>query len=319
MNKYLGVAIILLILFSCKREVKPKLDVSNINVDVKVERFEKKFFSSSNNTLSSLKDEFPFLFPAYTPDSIWLAKINNKDERALFNKSQEVFGDFQLEKTLLADLFKHIKYYHANFKEPKIITLITSVDYKSKVVYADSLLFIGLDLYLGEESEFYYDFPKYISRNFNRTQLIVDVSKEIGLKYFNPTIKRQFIDVLIDEGKKMYLLDCYLPDVSNFNKIGYLKDQLQWAENNESEIWKFFIENELLYSSDSKLNARFIDEAPFSKFFIDIDKESPGRIGVWLGWQIVKSYMKNNNVTLQQLLETEAIEIFKKSKYKPKK
>ena len=75
----------------------------------------------------------------------------------------------------------------------------------------------------------------------------------------------------------------------------------------------------MLYSTDSGLYDRFMANAPFSKFYIDIDKESPGRIGVLLGWQIVRSYMKNNEVTLQQLLQTDAEEIFKKSKYKPKK
>jgi uncharacterized protein YjaZ len=85
------------------------------------------------------------------------------------------------------------------------------------------------------------------------------------------------------------------------------------------QIWKYFIENKLLYSTDADLYTRFVANAPFSKFYIDIDKESPGKIGVWLGWQIVRSYMNNNNVTLQQLLQTSAEEIFKKSKYKPKK
>ena len=84
-------------------------------------------------------------------------------------------------------------------------------------------------------------------------------------------------------------------------------------------LGKYFIENRLLYSTDSKLYARFVANAPFSKFYIDIDKDSPGRIGVWLGWQIVRSYMNNNSVNLQQLLQTNAEEIFKKSKYKPKK
>ena len=72
-------------------------------------------------------------------------------------------------------------------------------------------------------------------------------------------------------------------------------------------------------NDDPKLIPRFISPAPFSKFYLEIDNESPGRVGAWIGWQIVRSYMKNNEVSLPQLLHTSAKEIFEKSKYKPKK
>ena len=75
----------------------------------------------------------------------------------------------------------------------------------------------------------------------------------------------------------------------------------------------------MLYSTDSKLDKRFIDIAPFSKFYLDQDNKSPGQIGGWIGWQIVRSYMQNNDVSLRKLLQTDAEIIFKKSKYKPKR
>ena len=111
----------------------------------------------------------------------------------------------------------------------------------------------------------------------------------------------------------------YTLEVSDVQKMGYTVDKYDWVLANESFIWKYFVENKLLYSTDTKLYTRFIANAPFSKFYIDIDKESPGSVGVWLGWQIVRSYMKNNNVTLQHLLQTNSEEIFKRSKYKPRK
>jgi uncharacterized protein YjaZ len=84
-------------------------------------------------------------------------------------------------------------------------------------------------------------------------------------------------------------------------------------------MWRYFLEDQLLYSTDSKLANRFINPAPFSKFYLEIDNESPGRVGAWIGWQIVRSYMKNNEVSLKQLLVMDATEIFNNSKYKPKK
>ena len=319
MNRLLILAFVLLLSISCKKEIAKKVDVSNIEVAVSIVRFEQKFYEADEKTLPQIKMEFPYLFPAQN-DSIWLNKIKDKEERELYNKSKEVFGDFENEKAQITDLFKHVKYEHPNFEPPKIITLITNLDYQSKVVYADSLLFVSLDMYLGKNSEVYQDFPVYLSQNFEKSQLVVDMASAISERYFTPHKSRQFLDMLVNAGKKMVMIDHYLPSVSDAQKIGYSEAEYQWATANEEQIWKYFIENKLLYSTDSKLADRFMAEAPFSKFYIDIDKESPGRIGVWLGWQIVRSYMNNNNnVTLQQLLQTDAEEIFNKSKYKPKK
>lgn len=318
MNRLLIVAIVLFLSVSCKNEIVKKVDVSNIKVTVSVIRFEQKFYEADEKTLPTLKNEFPYLFPIQN-DSIWLNKIKDKEERELYKKSQAVFGDFENEKVQIEDLFKHVKYEHPNFDPPKIITLITNLDYQNKIVYADSLLFVSLDMYLGKNSEVYQDFPVYLSQNFNKSQLVVDIASAISDRYFTADKSRQFLDMVIGAGKKMYLIDRYLPSISDAQKIGYSEAEYEWAMANESQIWKYFIENKVLFSTDSGLYDRFMAEGPFSKFYIDIDKESPGRIGVWLGWQIVRSYMNNNNVTLQQLLRTDAEEIFKNSKYKPKK
>lgn len=318
MNRLLILPFVLFLSISCKKDIEKKVDVSKIEVAISVIRFEQKFYEADENTLPNLKMEFPYLFPAQN-DSIWLNKIKDKEERELYNKSQEVFGDFEREKAQIVDLFKHVKYEHLNFEPPKIITLITNLDYRSKIVYADSLLFVSLDMYLGKNSEVYQDFPVYLSQNFDKSQLVVDMASAISDRFFTPEKSRQFLDIVVGAGKKMMMIDRYLPSVSDAQKIGYSEAEYGWALVNEAQIWKYFIENKLLYSTDSKLVDRFMADAPFSKFYIDIDKESPGRIGVWLGWQIVKSYMDNNNVTLQQLLQTDAEEIFNKSKYKPKK
>jgi gliding motility-associated lipoprotein GldB len=319
MNKLSVIVIILFTLVACSKESKKKIDVSNITMDVSIDRFEQKFYNANENTLSNLKSEYPYLFPIQNPDSIWLNKINNKDEIELFKKSQDVFEDFENEKLQIGELFKHIKYYHPAFKSPKIITLITDLDYNNKVVYADSLLFVALDMYLGKGNEIYKDFPEYLARNYDKSQLPVDIANAVSEKYYIPNRKRQFINIIVNEGKKRYLVDRYLPTFSDAQKMGYTIDEIEWVEANEVQVWKYFIEKKYLYSTDAKLYERFIANAPFSKFYIDIDKESPGRIGVWLGWQIVRSYMNNNNVTLQQLLRTNAEEIFKNAKYKPKK
>ncbi len=111
-----------------------------------------------------------------------------------------------------------------------------------------------------------------------------------------------------------------IPFKTDAEKIGYTQDQLDWAAANETEIWRYFVEKELLFSTDSKLPNRFINPAPFSKFYLEeIDTESPGQIGRYMGWQIVRAYMAHNEVSLKDMLQKEPTEIFNNSNFKPKK
>ena len=199
-----------------------------------------------------------------------------------------------------------------------MVTILSNIDYESRVIYADSLLLISLDVYLGKNHPFYGDYPAYIKENNTKEHIIVDVANAIIEKQLYSNTNRNFISKIF-EGKKMYLLDAYLPEVSERQKIGYSEDKLNWAKANEEEVWMYFIDRKILFSTDTKLNQRFIEIAPFSKFYMNQDDLSPGRIGVWMGWQIVNSFMKHNDVSLQELLKMEEEEIFKKSKYKPKK
>ena len=146
-----------------------------------------------------------------------------------------------------------------------------------------------------------------------------DVAEAYARQLISPPSKRDLLSQMVYYGKELYLKDIWLPNVSDAEKIGYTKEEMQWANDNEEDMWRYFIEKELLYKTDPKLAPRFIFNAPFSKFYLEIDNESPGMVGRYIGWQIVRSYMENNTVTVPQLLIKNADEIFKNSKYKPKK
>ena len=311
--------IVLCCFFSCSDKKKNEIDISKINVNFSVKRYDVDFYNATKETLPKVKNKYPYLFPIEFTDSLALARINDEDEQELFVETQKIYKDFSSKETQLKSLFKHVKYYNPKFKSPDIITMLSNIDYKSRVIYADSLMLISLDVYLGKNHLFYTDYPKYIKENNTKQHVVVDVANAIIEKQIYPSNKRRFIDKMIYEGKKMYLLDLYLPNVSNQEKIGYSKDKLDWAAYNEEQTWMYFIDRKLLFSTDTKLNQRFLDDAPFSKFYMEQDNLSPGKIGVWLGWQIVKSYMKHNDVSLQELLKLDEDIIFQKSKYKPKK
>lgn len=319
MRFFFAVLMVLCLFFSCSDKKKNQIDASNINVDFSVNRFDVDFYNATEESLSKVKLKYPYLFPQEFTDSLSFAKIKDPQEQELFAETQKKYKDFSSIKSKLTSLFKHVKYYNPEFKEPNVITMLSNIDYDSRVIYTDSLLLISLDVYLGKTHKFYDDFPKYVKENNTKNHLIVDVANAIIDKQIYPSSKRRFLDKMIYEGKKMYLLDLYLPKDSDNEKIGYALEKLDWAKANEQQIWMYFIDRKLLFSTDTKLNKRFIENAPFSKFYMEQDNLSPGKIGVWIGWQIVRSYMNHNDVSLQELLKKDEEEIFNKSKYKPKK
>lgn len=317
--KYFSLFLILLNLVSCNKNEKEVVDVSKIDVNVDVRRFEQRFYTAGPENLLTLKSDFPFLFPEPNPDSVWTAKMKDEDELFLYKASQEVFGDFSKEKIAMAELFKHVKYYFPKFEAPRVITILSNVDYDNGIIYADSLMFVSLDVYLGKEHEVYEDYPNYIKQNFTPDHLMVDAAWQLASPVVKPNPLKSYISKIIQEGKKMYAIAAFLPDSSEQEIIGYTPEQYEWAVQSESNIWKYFIQKEMLYANDPTLTERFISDAPFSKFYLEVDKDSPGRIGVWFGWQIVNSFMEHNDLSMQEMLVIDNEELFTKSKYKPKK
>jgi hypothetical protein len=147
----------------------------------------------------------------------------------------------------------------------------------------------------------------------------VEIANSFINKRIAPSKAKNFLSKMINAGKKMYLLDAFLPHIHDTLKIGYTGKKYQWAIDNEEQVWEYFIDEKFLYDSRNSLDMRFLNVAPYSKFYSEEDMNSPGRIGQYIGWQIVRSFMQKNDVSLQELIQMSEEDIFKKSKYKPRK
>jgi gliding motility-associated lipoprotein GldB len=318
MKKYIVLAFLVFVLTSCDKKSKIEKAVEEIPVALKVERFDQAFFEATPKDLPNLKAEYPFFFPEEESDEVWIEKMQNKDWRDLYIEVQKKYPDFGKQTTEIEDLFKHLKYYFPETILPRVYTVIGQMDYNNKAIYANDKLIIALELYLGKDVRF-YTFPEYLRQNFEERQIMPDIVTSYSLRKIPYPADKALLSSMVYYGKELYLKDLVLPNYTDAEKIGYLPQQITWCQENESYMWRFFIEENLLFSSDSKLPNRFINVAPFSKFYLEIDNESPGRVGQWIGWQIVRSFMENNEVSLQDMLKMDAKELFEKSKYKPKK
>lgn len=307
-----------LFFLSCDKKTAVEKAVEKIPLEIKVERFDQVFFESKPADLQKIKKQYPFFFPAGVPDSVWVNKFQNPLWRELYSEVQKKYSDIEPIRSELTTLFKHVTHYFPKTKTPKVITVIAEMDYNSKVIYADSLVVISLELYLGKDHKF-YEFPKYIKQNFEQRQMMPDVVSSFATNKVNFGKDKTLLNQMIYHGKQLYLKDLLLPEYTDAEKMGYSTKEISWCQENEAYIWRYFLENDLLYNDEPKLGARFIAPAPFSKFYLEIDNESPGQVGAWIGWQIVRSYAENNDIPLADLLKMNAKELFEKSKYKPKK
>jgi hypothetical protein len=314
-----------------------KNQISNIElkkvqkkIDLKILRYDQDVFQLDVNNISDgvmkLSEKYPEILIDKTissnPEMIDRLKKYLADPIIvdIYNQVQKLFPNLdQLE----ADLIKGFSYYLIYFPNdqiPQIISIIPGFDLQMPSVYIyDNIVFLNLDMYLGNTCTHYnkMGIPKYISERFDQKYLLVDLFKK-ALVY--KTLAEQepitLLDHMIIEGKKLYFTEMMLPNTKQEDIIGYSEEKFKWAETFYPNVWGYLVENNLLFSKEEDPVRKYIEEAPFSKPF---GNPSPGRIGQYLGWKIVKEYMKNNpDVTLENLMKNTDLQlILNRSAFKP--
>ena len=334
MNKTFQVIILFFVLIAlffqaCKDKRKLDVDVSEIDINIQIKRYGKSLFEINiENLQSELKKrqkEYNFFLGANLDDTTNIIKIRDYlTDPVLINISKETFRQYPdlnyLDKQLTT-AYKHIKYYYPENNIPIVFSYISGLDYEYPIKFLDNVVVIALDMYLGADYKPYIKIglPSYKTKWMRRELIVVDCMKEIALQKNNlGDDNKTLLDKMITQGKILYFIDAMMPDEPDTLKIKYSEKQLEWCEKNESNIWSYFIENKLLYSTNNAVINKFIVEGPFTSIF---SKESPARTSDFIGWEIVKKYMNNNKeITFEELMdETDSQKILSKSRYKPKK
>lgn len=325
--------IISLFFYSCtcnrNKDEKVLPELKDTTVKISISRYEKALFSLNKNDLQNelkkIKPQYSFFLDGNLDDKNNIAQIRDylNDPQMIenYNNCQKQFSDMsQLEKQL-SSAFTYFRYYFPEKKVPKVLTYVCGMDYEHPVIYADSVLLIALDMYLGNNYQLYQalGLPLFMRKTMTKDYIVRDCMKAMAEYYcYNEMKDATCLDNMVYEGKKQYFIDAMMPEVSDTIKFRYSKKQVDWCKENESKIWAFFIDNKLLYSKDKNTFKKFFDEGPFTTAF---SKESPPRTGSWIGWRIISEYMKQyEKINLSKLLENNnSQQILTLSKYKPKK
>ena len=228
------------------------------------------------------------------------------------------FPDLSPYEKDLEQAFKYQKYYLPESTIPFVVSYVSEFGLGS-FTYGDSLLGVGLDFFLGSNFPGYDPtyFPDYIKRTMTKEYMVPKMIEAQASNLAGPVHGDRLLDYMIANGKMLYIKSLMLPYLQDSIIMEYNAAHLEWVENNEFETWTHFLKEELLYSTRMDDIQKLIKPSPVAPG--GMPQEAPGRIANWMGWQIIKSYMKRNETaTLQDLLnEKDSQRILDKAKYKP--
>lgn len=344
----LGVLLVLTIFFtSCRSDKETNIpDVSDIKIDLNLTRFEQLLLADTMIEASGIRklmDTYPAFANVYfnhvmpgaedilaTDDSearmqdiqAW---IRHPRTRWLYDTVQTIFPDVEKVKEDLTSAFKYAKYYFPEKATPRIFTTISDFGYFPFLYAEDSLrdgIGISLEMFLGDTFP-YLDFTglnnafsNYLTRSYNKDH-IVKRALEVWIDDLaGPPPGNRLLDLMIHNGKKLFILQSLMPMANDTVIIDYASPKLGWVVSNEKNIWYHFTAQDMLYETSLSKIQKYIGPSPGSP---GMPPEAPGNTASWLGWQIVKTYMKTHpGTTLRQLLALKDSQaILDQSGYRP--
>ena len=338
MRTLLFILISSFLFFSCKNN-NDIPDVSNFSVPLKIERFDKELFNKDTNNLNQSLPQFIASHPDF--GQLFLARIINADPawsadttsmylksfisayRPVYDTAQIVFGNFEKYAAEIKQGLQFVKHYFPHYQLPaRIITYIGPIDGYGDLILPDALA-VALHQHLGEQYSMYQNsyvmetYPQYVTRRFSPETISVNAMKNIvDDMYHQRYDDRPLIIQMVENGKKLYLLEKLQPYKGDHLLIGYSEQQMQDAYDHEAQIWDMFIKGNYLQSTDVNIFRNYVGESPKTP---ELGEASPGNIGSFSGWQIVRAFMqKNASVTLDSMMRTDAETIYRESKYKPR-
>lgn len=314
------------------REVREYLtfDYLNVNRNKNLEDVYQIIRSSRLEDLTSVSSIDVYLQSNPSEAKYWKFVFNYQSEEDLMQESFELlqnpYVDTLYQESLklisaqevayeLDQAFARLKSFYPDFEAPKVQTVYSA--FGKDVYISDRLIVIGLDYYLGEEASYRPNVYDYLLKRLTLEHLVPQVIQFMSLRY-NETNSdaRSVLDEMIYYGKAMAFTETLLPCEPDSLIIGYNQQDLANATVSEAVIWNHFLKEKLLYSEQPVHITRYIDERPN---VLEIDRNCPGRIGQWLGWQIVRAYKEETGLDFKTLMEeTDAQKILTQSKYRPR-
>jgi hypothetical protein len=312
-------------------------DVSNIEVPYTSYAFYKDFAAIDTTHIAAglmqLKSKYPEFTDFYLDTIVkfgYQGKYNDtnalmhdfltyKDYKGLLDTVNKAFPDTKKYDDWLKKSFAYLRYYDSTFEIPQhIYYYVSGLNGMATVFQSDKNMGIGLDMFLGRDFMPYAQIgvSNYATIRMTDENIPVWVAQAIyDDKYrFNPEDK-DLLNLMILKGKEMYFVEKLTPYLKPEIRFGFTKEQLDWCKKNEALMYNFLVQNQLLFDKNLQKTLRYVNDGPTAA---GMPAESPGNIGSYMGWVIVKQYMDKHPISMHQLLETkDAQAILQGADYKP--
>ena len=333
MKRLFLLSVLVLSLLSCNyQDATP--DVTHIKVELEVQHFEDAFFSVDTTKLEASLQTLHSKYPRFTTDFLSnilelmpqkeVADLKSfyKAYQPLYKSSTAIFKKQSEEFNTVKNGLQLVKFYFPEYPLPKkLITFVGPINSFATIITEDAIA-IGLQLFMGKDHPLYTSeqgqmlYPAYVSRRFEPAYIPVSAMNAIVMDlYPGQHFGKPLIAQMVELGKKMYLTDHLLPTTADSLIIGYPQKQLDACYANEKNIWAFFVQNDMLYKTDPQLIREYVTDGPFTNA---LGKDSPGNIGQFVGWQIVKKWVsKNKGISMDSLMKKDPVQLFEESRYKP--
>jgi hypothetical protein len=300
--------------------------------EIAIERFDKDFreYLEDKGATPQLQliSKYPVLLPAFGKVIVNNSEVN---QPSFFQNLDKYFSDTTLLKVYddavrkfdnvekieneLSIANEHLWEIYPGRQLPRFCMHVSG--FKQNVIVTDSMISLSIDKYLGVDypiyKDYFYDYqraqmrPEFVSRDYLRAYVISSLLPESKAP--------DLVSAMIREGKCLCVIARLLPDADPENLIGYNAKQIKWCKNNERALWRGTIERKFLYSSEYLIISKYMDDAPYTSL---ISPLSPGKIGAWIGLQIVESFMaKNPKVRISEILQMDDHKLLELSKYNP--
>ena len=237
----------------------------------------------------------------------------------LNDMAQKKFSDDKKLKNDIKSVYQRLSYYYPGIEIPETYFYVSGVDHSiPSVMIQPGAVLVSMDYYLGNEDKIYdyIGMPRYRSLRCQPSYITRDIAQAFYDNYFAvPASKKDVLSEMINVGKQLYFIEAMNPALPDSVLLGYSSRQTQWVSQYEGEVWASLVGNNMLYTNDIMTFRSLFGDAPFTQMF---SNESPGRLGEFIGLQIIRSYMTHNDISLQDLLRNNDVQqIFQNSQYKP--
>ncbi len=234
---------------------------------------------------------------------------------------EESFPDSDAVPDKVKGVYQHFKYYYPEMTMPPTFTYVSGINFDNgPVMISPEAVMISLDFYLSNKDLMYdkVGMPRYVSRRCQPASLTKDLAEAMYYSYVFMDVKaKNVLKEMIDRGKKYYFIEAMDPTLNDSVLLGYSSQQMEWAQDNEGQIWATIVGNNMLYANGFEQYRVLFNDGPFTAAFSD---SAPARLGDFVGLQIVRSFMSNNDESLQSLMQmTDYQDILQRSQYKPRK